>query len=53
MRYLSPKGIYWILKYKNTLELLRAGTKTLQSDGALFLTIFADKETCVTEASAF
>lgn len=52
--YLSLNGRYWILKYKNTLELLGAGTKTFHSDGAQLRSILADDEkTCASDVSAF
>lgn len=44
VNHVSPKGRYWILKYKNTLEFLRAGTKIFHSVGAYLISVFGDDE---------
>lgn len=52
--YLSPKGKYWILEYKNALELLWAGTTAFHSDSAQLIPFIADdKKSCSPDISAF
>ena len=44
VNHVFHKGRYWILKYKNTLEFLRAGTKIFHSVGAYLILVFWDDE---------
>ena len=44
VNHVSPKGRYWILKYKNTLEFLIAGTKIFHSVGTYLISVLGDNE---------
>ena len=44
VNHVSPKGRYWILKYKNTLEFLRAGTKIFHSVDTYLISVLGDDE---------